>query len=189
MDRRHPILSSPIRLHWAGWETDTQRLQQAGWQLSANERVEYDEFELAFKHEQAGCYGYSQSVPFRYLDMHDRTAALRSLSLDVQLTNRLHSQLHNVDFSHFNPIDAKAQYTEQPILNIEDYNIFAPALVTTKELVFDESSVSDLMEVILDKQDPARQKYYEDQVRERRTKGGVIVPQRNFQAQIISLVA
>ncbi len=32
------IVQLPIRVHWAGWDSDTNRLKRAGWQVSASER-------------------------------------------------------------------------------------------------------------------------------------------------------
>ncbi len=48
------ILSRPLRVHWAGWETDTYRLQRSGWKISAMQDVRGNRLQMAFRHNGAG---------------------------------------------------------------------------------------------------------------------------------------
>jgi hypothetical protein len=57
-----------LRLHWAGWETNTARLQQAGWQLSAEQDFYGNRMRIALRHEGMNLMAMTPSFDFHYME-------------------------------------------------------------------------------------------------------------------------
>jgi hypothetical protein len=183
------ILSRPLEIHWAGWETTTYRLQQAGWQLSADQDVYNDRLRLAMKHEGMALYGMSGWSRFEY---EARIRDPREFPVIVMqaMGREVWVQEHGRVELNFQAIDAKPCFTERKITKLEDLAHFAAPLVRSREIIIPEENVDELLEKILKLQQPART----DRIREEMRRGpeGRMVtdePQQKFQAQIISLAA
>lgn len=185
-------LSMPMRVHFAGWESDTYRLQQNGWQLSAHEDFMYDGFQLAMRHEQYGIHGLSARVPYEYRSMMNspltRDFGHAMPDVPVALASRFVSQIFGTDFTKFSPIDAQPQFDTRQIQYIEDFKLFAPNLVRTQEIIVPEYDVDQLLTMILEKQQPAREEYFKRQI-EGQELTSLMKPRQKFHAQIISLAA
>jgi hypothetical protein len=89
MRDEHRILSQPVRLNWLGWETDTLRLQQAGWRLSAQQDISWGRMRIAMEHEHAHMGGITGGVDFDYqrvmYGQYEARDYLRSIVLPVNL--------------------------------------------------------------------------------------------------------
>jgi hypothetical protein len=185
-----PLLSHPIRLHWAGWETDTHILQQCGWQISASQDQTYNRMQIAFKHKDFRVYGISEFIDFNFhayhlcnsVNQYEILKYIRDLNVRCEIGQQIY--LHVQGPVNFKPVDTLPQFTTLERNSIEDLIYFAPNLARTQEIIVPDKSVVELMEEILKKQDPARQKYFEDKVREDK-----FSPRQKVHAQIISLVA
>lgn len=193
MYQRSPILSRPIKLHWAGWETDTFRLQQCGWQLSADQDLAYNKMRIALRHADLGMRAISQSINFNYhealLDpryIGQAVIGIQAMAPDIHIHRRPIMREYG-DVSNFRAIDAAPQFNERlDIQSLDDFAHFAAPLVRTQEIIVPEESVDDLLARILDKQQSAKRAYFEDKVRRMRSDGDV-PQQAKFHAQIISL--
>lgn len=182
---RDPILSRPYPVYWAGWETTTARLQQAGWSLSVEQDISRDEMRLALRHDGCRLYALSARVPYLHflgdaaLDLRARHPfVIQMVSSDI--TVRIMD-----DLSAFAPIDAKPQYTESVEKSIEDFSIFAAPLVRTQELIVDPNDVQALLDRIKAVQAP-QQASIRQRNRTRAYEHGA-VDRQVFHAQIISL--
>lgn len=181
------ILSRPLKVEWAGWETTTHRLQQAGWKLSAEQDVFQNRMRLAMQHERMSLYGLSRGMDFDY----QRHAMERGYDFPVIVMQAVGREVFiheagRIDWS-FNAIDAQPCFTDRKISRIEDFAHFAAPLVRCNEVIIPEESVPDLMERILKLQQPARTNRIKEQMRN--PEGYSAQPQQKFQAQIISLAA
>ena len=181
------ILSRPLKVEWAGWETNTYRLQQAGWKLSAEQDVFQNRMRLAMQHERMNLYAMSRMTEFEY----ERYAMDRSFDFPMIVMQAMGREVFiqehgRIDWG-FNAIDAKPCITDRKISRIEDLAHFAAPLVRCNEVIIPEESVPELMQKILKLQQPART----DRIREqmRNPIGYDREPQQKFQAQIISLAA
>lgn len=187
------ILSRPIRLNWAGWETDTFRLQRAGWKLSAFQDIRGSHLQLAF---QIGNDPYrkfqaiTEAIPFRYEEMADlhrmrgpHADRLDDIVLRVQQAVSEQVMIHVAgDLKPmWGPIDAEPRYTQEKITRLEDFAHFAGPLIRTNEIIVPEESVPELLERILKLQQPGRIDRIKDELR------GEHRPEQRFHAQIISL--
>jgi hypothetical protein len=181
------LLSRPLRVEWAGWETNTYRLQQAGWKLSAEQDVYQNRMRLAMNHERMNLYAMSRMTEFDYeYAARDRGFELPMIVMQAMGREVFIQEHGRIDWG-FNAIDAKPCFTENKITRIEDLAHFAAPLVRCNEVIIPEESVPRLMERILELQQPARTDRIKEQMRS--PEGYDRQPQQKFQAQIISLAA
>jgi hypothetical protein len=185
-DYQGRLLSRPVKVRWAGWETDTYRLQQNGWQLSAEQDVCYNRMRLVMRHEQIGMIGQTNdldwdfqralhAVPFE--DGPEAFFQMRHMGRSILI------QSHGpMDFSGFQPIDAKPSWTTSPVRELEDLVHFSAPLVRTKALILPEKTVDSLLAEILEMQEGAKMDYFRDAV----AREGEKLPQARFHAQILS---
>lgn len=196
------IVSVPIPIRWAGWQSDTFRLQQAGWKLSAKEGPQLsrpsNELSLAIHHPVLRCYGLSKPIDVDYFGMIDArhrmsvTQMVQSVGFDIHVfASDLQVQIFDEGgISDFRPIDA-APAIKQFKASIDELNIFAPAqLVRTEEVLVMPDSVPELMARILELQDP-KQAEIRERVRKRAARQGLpsdlARPVQKFHAQILSV--
>jgi hypothetical protein len=181
------LLSRPLRVEWAGWETNTYRLQQAGWRLSAEQDVFQNRMRLAMHHERMNLYAMSRMTEFEFDRFaHDYRPEFPLIVMQAMGREVFIQEHGSIDWG-FNAIDAKPCFTERKITRIEDLAHFAAPLVRCNEVIIPEESVPKLMERILELQQPARTDRIKEQMRS--PEGYDRQPQQKFQAQIISLAA
>jgi hypothetical protein len=188
------LLSAPIKLHWAGWEATTYSLQQAGWQLSAQQDMQYGSMRIAMKHEDQQVWGLTDRVDYDYMTaLHDPYGHFRNMVIPVRaMANRIMIQLIEpvTAMANFSPIDCTPQLDMRQIKTLEDLAHFAPPLVRTKEIILPEEDVPALLTRILELQKPARDEYFKQQIRAERD--GMMIdahPRQKFHAQILSIAA
>jgi hypothetical protein len=185
----HRILSRPLRLHWAGWETNTARLQQAGWQLSAEQDFYQDRMRIAMRHQGMNLMAMTPRFDFRFQEAALDYRYLESVPLQVvhAMGREVFVQEHGTVDWMFKDIDALPAISHNKITKLEDLAHFAAPLVRTNEIIIPEESVGSLMERILELQQPARTERLKEQMRS--PEGLAVVPQQKFHAQILSLAA
>jgi hypothetical protein len=181
----HRILSRPLRVHWAGWETDTYRLQKCGWKISAYQDIRGSRLQMAFQHAGAGIEGITAELPYQYeraLDMRE-SAYVDGMVLQVQRMLGETVMIHQMgDVSAmWSSVDAEPRYTQATITRLEDLAHFAGPLIRTNEIIVPEESIPELLERILKLQQPARIDRIKEELRGERR------PEQKFHAQIISL--
>lgn len=185
------IWSAPIKLHWAGWETDTLSLQQAGWQVSAEQDPQRDRMRIFMQHEGMMMQAMTDNINFRYREALVDFSGLyvNSLNIPVQAIGRsITFQMHGTVSIKPQPIDAYPQMRHQEVHRMEDLVHFAPLLTRTNEIILGEAEVPDMLAEILKRQDPARQARLKASLREDRM-GMAVMPRQQVHAQIISIAA
>lgn len=185
------IASQPWKIHFAGWETDTFRLQQAGWQLSAIQSHAYNGIQIGFEHPQYRVRGLTR--PVDTYRARSRMSQYGSMFLDqemIQTEAYLASDFTMMatsvaPFSAYEPIDAQPQLIRVNELMSKNM-VFAPNLARTQELIVPEQSVDDLLSMIIDKQAASRAELIRKRVREH---GGDVdfTPRTHVHAQIVSI--
>lgn len=182
------VLSEPVRVYWAGFESDTLTLQQNGWSLSAEQDVYRNTMRLAMRHDGAQMLAITEVSEWEY---RDQTFRHRHHPLHMRCAREIRFVNHGPIDWKFKPIDAVPVYVETEIRSLEDMVHFAPALVRTQEIIIPEESVSDLLARIQEMQQPARTERLKQELRRSHDEGRLIGtgPQQKFHAQILSLVA
>lgn len=167
----HRLLSRPLRVHWAGWESDTGRLQNAGWEISAEQIVKRDYMRLAIRHKLADLRGLSRPVQFPYhsgMDSLFNSDALDGIRLDFNVMShdiRIR-EIAETTFSRFAPVDANPQFVEfKGARSLDDLAHFAPLVPVNQLIIPEEKSVNDLLEEIIARQSGARLERITEQVR------------------------
>jgi len=184
-NERH-LLSQPIKLHFAGWESDTFKLQQNGWSLSVAQNHYRNCLQIAMKHHEYKIRGITSTIPYEnlsYPGKYYQGEANVNLSSDfVQHTAATTS------FKDFTPIDANPQYTYLREMMSENL-FFAPNLARTQELIIPEHDVDSLMEMILKKQAINREDLIRRRVREQGLQETDYGARTNVHAQIVSIAS
>jgi hypothetical protein len=185
----HRILSRPLRLLWAGWETNTARLQQAGWVLSAEQDVYQDRMRIAMRHQGMNLMAMTPRFDFRYQEGAQDYRYLQEFPMQVvhAMGREVFVQEHGTMDWMFKDIDAQPTISHSKITKLEDLAHFAAPLVRCNEIIIPEESVSTLMERILTLQQPARTERLKEQLRS--PEGLAAIPQQKFHAQILSIAA
>lgn len=193
------LKSDPIKVHWAGFESDTCRMQQAGWTVSAWEDVRCMQMQLAFSRD-GGRFNVGQpnvlkgiSSRFSY-DYRGRMAAMQGYGTyntevvaEIQAVgSRVHLHEHGgIDISSkFHPVDATPQMWSGKITGLDDYGHFVPkGNLAPQDIIVADESVEELLAKILKAQQPAKleratSQYYDE-------KAGLLVPK--VHAKIVTL--
>lgn len=153
------ILSQPLKIHWAGWETDTYRLQSQGWEISAEQFIDRRSMRLALRHREIGFRGMTNELNFDYFMMADHRNYDPSYLNSVRFNCRLASDYRIQDMSMgnefcFQPIDARPAYINYETKSIDDFAHFRPINLNAKEIFLKEASMGEILEIALQKQEP-----------------------------------
>lgn len=188
--------SRPVRVHWAGWESDTHRLQSRGWELAAYEDPVNNDMCLAFNKvlPQTRLQAITKVHRFDFQKARWDSDYLRDIVLEVQAIGRdvhvaMPALMRTMMGSplEFHPIDARPEaYHASEVRPLDQLCHFRSREVsdTGVQLVVPEEDVESLLQRILDKQQPAKAAYYKEQDLEERA-SGLLVPK--VQAKIITL--
>jgi hypothetical protein len=158
---KYVLLNRPVKIRMLGWESDTHKLQRAGWQISVEElRMEAsyrDTIRVALKHPVAKVYCITNHVDIDFASAHLESFIVLDV---VQLACDIQVKVIPDDFSHFRPVDAEPVYVDAEYRNIESFKIFKP-LAKEKEIIIPQESVGDLLQKIQLLQEP-----YQEEMRE-----------------------
>lgn len=167
------VLSYPVKVIFAGWESDTLRLQQSGWNLSVRQRPDYLGYELAITNQTLGLYAFSDEsrfdgpfyqhgvppsgrdlVPFIIRQVVNRGSTIMTMDMTVQSVNE------------FSPIDARPMVNSDNFMKVEDLNIWRPL---AEEIYVEEvnMTVLDHLQAIKDLQAPDQARIRERVLRDR----------------------
>ena len=186
-------------IRWAGWETNTLRLQQAGWQIAV-EMIDYDHrYRLFLKHADMHLYAMSTMATYQFdeiTSVHADVANLPVFSV-VNVAPRYEVIKMMEDFSGFKEVDAQTQIVhDHKIQTIEDMNIFAPAPQTrTEEILIDQANMTVIehLEAIKamqsEKQREIRQRMLKERNYKEGSEGGNVQPGTEVLAQVVQLRA
>jgi hypothetical protein len=182
MGRGYPDLKNqPVKIHMAGWESDTFKLQNAGWQISVEEMDDPSNFcrriRVAMKHPHLKLYCVTDHNRYdhgdeEWMKHYGRPTielTVRSIACDMQV-------LHVPDdFTNFQPVDARPIYehSQGDYRSIEEFKIFRP-LAPEKQIIIPNESVAELLSKIEGMQEP-----YQEQLREEKR-----AAMRKFQREV-----
>lgn len=184
------LMSPPCPVFFAGFETTTTRLQQAGWQLAAEQDIHDGTVQLLMRHADCGLYLVAES------QRYDFFGAVRNMRYDRpglprftvrQVARAIETCLaQGLDFARFEPIDAAPQRVEVTRQRIEDFALFAAPLVRTEEIIVEPQSVTECLDLIRRLQAP---ELAEIRKRNAALDFAEARNQTKFHAQILSLAA
>lgn len=183
LSHRPRVLSEPCEVFWAGFRSDTYRLQQAGWEIAAEESPYDRRARLMLRHGGMKLYAVSEFSQYDYYgDVYGRT--MPPVFHVIQVANRIEVIQMTGLISGFRQIDAAPQVTSEAPKSVEDLGIFATPMVRTEEIIVEPADVSAMLEQIRKMQSPEQK---EIRARERsRERTADPVDRQVFHAQILS---
>jgi len=161
-DMRSRILSAPLQIHWAGWNTDSHRLQQNGWQLSADQNVMNNTMRIAIHHPEGNIVGMTEVSEFDYQryvcdELHHKPFPIDvGMRIRHSICEKVHVQGMNGGFPHFNPIDATPRMMDMEVRELKDLAHFQEVQVAKNEVFLKEASMDQILEMALNKQEPSQ---------------------------------
>lgn len=183
------IDSLPVPIRFAGWESDTFRLQKAGWQIAAHDVFQFNgsnQVQLILRHEPSKMHAMTAplSIPTsahmqslsRYGDPYyaERFAAMAGFDVVCMGTQVIvhHYQSAPVRFQDFHAIDATPMTVDvkDESFNLADVKVFRPISGTAAEIIIPTHSVAEMMDMVLKLQDPV-QKEIRDRRRAEKMRG------------------
>jgi hypothetical protein len=188
------VQGHPIRVAWAGWESDTYTLTRSGWSIATQESYQHNELHLMLHHKGLGMTGYGRIRG--YMDLlqsclHDSYRGTRDLDHVVIQIETLAST-KDVFIQGRHPVESARWVDGEPYLMrienkpLRNLSLFrqldAPA---PQELITEPETVQELLDKILAMQGPMRK---ELRAREARRERDAPAPRR-IHAQIVSLAA
>jgi len=191
----------PVEIYFAGFKSNTYELQQSGWQLSAEQAYEKAAMRIAMKHEGARLYmltnwcNYSawQAAATATARGHYQASALPPLTVTAVFADGRVTYMETTHKWNFTPIDAMPQYADTTSYRFEDFVPFKPLNRDAPAIYVPEHTVPELLDLIMQKQDPKQQEIRERMRREsmanREANVFGIDPSRNIKAQIFTFAA
>jgi hypothetical protein len=151
------IVSPPIRVRWAGWESDTTRLWRAGWEISAEQDYYMDVLRIALKHKEAQMYGISNPIPYREIvsaGPFNEREILAKIGLDMAIASDITLNIVDTSLPKFEPVEAKPTFIERKIYHLEDLKIFKPSPKDAQEVLLDMPTIDEVLKYALKLQEP-----------------------------------
>jgi hypothetical protein len=184
------VLSLPHRIHFCGWQSTLPALQQAGWELSAEQDFQRYGVRIAMRHKDLQMRGITNSIDYNFFAAASMGGFDYARPLDFEIVY-MASDLRivtNDTMSLFRPIDAMPQFTTTERKSIDDFGIFATPLARTEEIIVEPETVMQLLEKIKAMQSP-EQAAIRARNRSRERRLDEATPRTQFHAQILSIAA
>jgi hypothetical protein len=202
------LYSLPVRVDFAGFQSDTLTLGRAGWDLSIKQDFDlglYREIQLAMRHGTRETALYCLSHPVREVEVYQYLQDPRGYHKffkDIGFTiayaaNDIHFQMpirSAASFrSAFRAFDPRPQEREEmENVSIKDFSFFKTAQEEPKELIVDPQTVSELLDKIIKTQGPEMAEIRARENKRRNSTSnafGTVKPAHNVMAQIITLAS
>lgn len=180
--------SHPVRVRFAGWESDTFTLQREGWEISADQDVRCDRMSIAIKHPKMGIGGVTSYADWQYQRYFgDARYADQLPPLPILEMRQLSGVHERVYFQHrrlelstraYSPIDAVPSYVVEEPKTLDDIAHFAS--FEQKRILLPQEEVEKLMARILELQQPERAAHFLKEAKQDSSRAP------KFEAQIMS---
>ncbi len=159
-----------VNVSFAGWESNTYKLQQNGWQLSVAEDPASMHLQIAMKHPALSMYGLTERIDYhRMEDLEDMqrhsgvsVQVIRmETNMKIQQPVMMYRDAQSSDMSGFVPVDARPAVTMKEQTHIDDFRIFRP-LAQHNQIIVPEQNVDELLAKIHELQHPEQERIRED---------------------------
>lgn len=163
--------SRPVEIYFAGWRATTAELGSAGWKISAEQDFDRQRMTIALRNEAGnltlltetrdwpiglGGSGFARSDALPVMRVVAHGTDIRIQTAFASSINYNPGKPYN-----FEPVDWRQQITE--VHTINDLAHFAPL----KQIILPEATVPNLLERILELQQPGMEEHYMKLAREK----------------------
>lgn len=167
------LTNLPMKVVFAGFESDTRTLQSQGWELSLNQRLEFNELTLALRFKSSECIFYAEARidrDFIYsilsVDYRDSIKAYMNVVFYIKYftTGNIHLHISHLNMPTFKALDAEyPEFIDTREVNLRDILYFR-TFDKSKELIVDPNDVNTMMDIIMKTQKPTQQKIIKKQI-------------------------
>jgi hypothetical protein len=184
------LQSAPFRISWAGFESDTLKLQNNGWSVAVEDVCDHafctHEVRFILKHEMLNLYAITRVNTFEFSDLTDYLFKHKDhLKFHIQVIGKdIHYQyLPQFSFDSIKEIDCHPQFESIERHSIKDLSIFKTLVTPESALIIEPERIADLLEKIVEAQVPNQK-----EIRERmRSKDRRDMLKQTLHAQILSV--
>jgi hypothetical protein len=136
---------SPIcNVHFMGFYSDTLRLQNSGWDLYIEYDISYNKTRLFIENTHIKLMGFSEQAPYIFQEYNGRVDHPPSFNI-IHVTSKIDTIRTTEDFSNFERIDARTQWTSNPFTSMRDLNPFVPKTDNAEEIIVDPLTIADML--------------------------------------------
>lgn len=148
-------LNPIIELNWLGWQTNTLRLMQHGWQISVSENVYHNTLDMAIKYPKIGIQGVSMDNSFNYMRMINPINLHIPLRFNIQMAHYIDIVTQVQEYA-WKPINAQPQYMNinPKYTKLEDFALFETLPSKEKQIIITEPSFDKVLQMALEHQAP-----------------------------------
>lgn len=203
-------ISLPVEVIFAGFTSTTDRLANAGWDISMNQQMEPRHgrtfLQMALRYEPAGIYALSMRNDFEWWELqdtlrsrnsHELAQFLLSMPFNVQhMSSRgivVASQsnpsmgVSSTFGAAFAPIDPYPSFIQE---DVKDFKFFRAASPSVKDIIVSPEQEPEIMKLLLDVQNLTQEKIKDKMKRaERHAQVDQMLGSRTINAQIITLAS
>lgn len=153
----HRFLSRPIPVHFAGWESSTDRLQRCGWRMAIDKDHRNMTYRFLLEHPYLRLAGWcdSWSMDRSYEEWVDPSNRFNPMPIEMgQVMPADHFQMRISGELGMQWIDASPEIVHEQITTLADLGIFKLAEAEVPKVFVEEAdmSVVDHLQSILDGQ-------------------------------------
>ena len=157
------IMNQPIKIWWAGWETDTFRLSKEGWEISAEQDVMRREIRLAINHPELRIQGITHISEWAFEEIlqNSRHAVLPTALIVQAMNQTLFVQtIGRMDGFNFHAINTNPTYVEPNIRSLSEIAHFQrlEREVPRHEILLHEANINQILEMALKIQEPDQER-------------------------------
>lgn len=166
----YPIMNNrPVKLYWAGWESDTYKLGCEGWEISAQQDVYNRQMRIAINHPKAEIRGMTEIDAFHYQELMNPnytggTPTLPTMLHFEDIARQIYVQHMMSRDVAFHPVDFRPQYSEVEIQSLNDFANFAPLELPKNEIFLREANINQILAMALEKQAPDQERIRKEMI-------------------------
>ena len=145
----------PVKVFWAGWESDTYRLGSQGWEISAEQDIMSMNMRLAIRHPKMDIVGITDIESYAYESlMRDMSPIALPTMLQFRTLGRqiMINTMGGSGFD-FTPVDFRPQYLDSKIERLEDFANFTPIEIPTEQVYLREANMAEILKVAAERQE------------------------------------
>lgn len=186
------LQSAPFKIVWAGFESDTLRLQNNGWTLAVEDNYDfvcarhYVRFILRHAMLDLYCVTAVNAFDFHELSEYFNYSDGR-LPFNIQVIGKdiRYMPMQEINLACVKEIDARPEFIEYDVKSIKDLCIFKTLITPDNALIVEPDRISELLEKIVAAQAP-NQAEIRDRIKRAEARDSL---KQTLHAQILSVAA
>ena len=156
------LQSTPFKIVWAGFESDTLRLQNNGWTLAIEDRCDFlfsrHEVRFILRHEMLNLYAYTFVNSFDFSDLTAYMGQYKDhLKFSIQVIAKdvvFNSMTMPFKMDAITEVDCRPEFVQINNQNLSGLGIFKTLIKPDNALIVEPHRISELLQKIVEAQAP-----------------------------------